>query len=490
MDTYDPEGYVERVKKVVRAQLEGVDGTAKVEDTSHFNHSAIPDFVVSWPGERGIRRVYLRDSYDAINAANDEAYLAPLDPVLISLDAPPAEWLLEVGQSADEEAFPFLPAPPSMPPAHRTLVTDVHAVEVVRSSGEETTNPLATLIRANFIRGARGHVDEGRAEVLVADPEGSTTMGADLQGLIRETFAEDAAVRIARTARLMQLAVEADGDDLARGLADVTGHFSLAEMKHLLPWLLQQAPHDKAELWRHLGGLMSFADVESMRGELGDLDVSPLIWANLDRWEANWAYLGLAIPDDEEGDQQVRRPFWSFGRRALGIDVGGQRIYVARNGQLIKGRESSSSATWDAVAGPLGGYRLASVALRGIRRSVTVDAEQSPDVRGDVDEVAASLEDQYFVTHATVRVPAPGDKEGTSDIDVDFGASLLHSRGGASIGHLARVAAGVLNYRIAGDAIPDILLGGQLVPPPGAEVEAPAEIEEPVEAEAPAEAED
>ncbi|HZL04848.1 MAG TPA: hypothetical protein VFE45_05435, partial [Coriobacteriia bacterium] len=160
--------------------------------------------------------------------------------------------------------------------------------------------------------------------------------------------------------------------------------------------------------------------------------------------------LGLAVPSTGEDDgtgHTALRPSWSFDWRALGVDLGEQRVLVARNGQLIKGRDSSSSATWEAVAEPLSAYRLASVSLRGIRRSVTVDAEQSPDVRGDVEEVAQSLEDQYFLTHATVRVPAPGDREGTTDIDVNFGAGTLHASTGASLRDLTSVAARVLNYR-------------------------------------------
>lgn len=129
------------------------------------------------------------------------------------------------------------------------------------------------------------------------------------------------------------------------------------------------------------------------------------------------------------------------------VDLGAQRILLAQNGQLVKARGGSSSATWDAISRPLAGQRIASVALHGIWRSVTVNAEQSPDVRGDVDDVTEPLEDQYFVSHVAVRTLAPGDTEGTTDVRVDFGGSIVHAPAGSSLKDLATITARILNYR-------------------------------------------
>ena len=192
---------------------------------------------------------------------------------------------------------------------------------------------------------------------------------------------------------------------------------------------------------------MTFDDLELIRDDLSGFDLSPLIHANADRWEAKWAYLGLATPPLEETGDPDQHPFWSFERGRMGVDLGAQRILLARNGKLIKGRDGSSSATWDAISEPLAGQRLASVAMHGIRRSVTVNAEQSPDVRGDVDEVTQSLEDHYFISQVTIRTLAPGDTDGSTDVRVDFGGSIVHAPTGASLKDLATIAARILNYR-------------------------------------------
>ncbi|MBV6762764.1 hypothetical protein [Rhodococcus opacus] len=447
MDTTDGLAYIDRVKAVVHGQLEELDSTAHIEDTQYFNHSAVPDFVMSWPGERGQRKVYLRDSYDSIIAGEDERYLAKVEPVLLALDTSDAR-----AQRLSEDDVKR-----SSAGSGRTLVTDVEAVDVIAGAEGVALSPLRRLVRANFVRGARGHIDHDRAEMLV---DGPSTLDSgldqrDLASLISDSFVEDAAARITRTAQLIDLALHASSEDLSPSSSLVGGKLSLAELRHLLPWLLTQPEAvENVAFWGYLGSLMTFDDIERIREDLSDLDVTPLISANADVWEANWAYLGVSAPHrgDEPsittsvGSPDPSRGYWSFESGRLGISIGDQRILIARNGQLIRARDNRSAASWEDLRVPLADYRLARVALHGIRRSITVDAEQSPDVRSDVEEVATSLEDRYYVTEATVRVPSVTAAEGMSSLLVDFGGSTVHSRAGASIKDLARTAAQVLHY--------------------------------------------
>ena len=230
MDTTDPRAYIERVKSVVASELRLLDVSAEVADTQYFNHSAVPDFVVTWPSERGERRIFLRDSYESIEAGDDEHYLAKIEPVLLSLD----------------EAAPDFDrlSPRQVERSARTLVTNVEAIEVIGKSAGHDSSPLANLVRANFIRGARGHIDQARAGALIDTPAlelHTESLGQqDLHALITDSFFEDAAARITRTARLIDLALHATGDDLREGLGSIGGKLSLAELRHLLPWLLTQ----------------------------------------------------------------------------------------------------------------------------------------------------------------------------------------------------------------------------------------------------------
>ena len=183
MDTTDPLAYIERVKRVVANQIARIDPVASVKDTLYFNHSSIPDFVIDWPGQRRERRMYLRDSYESIAAAHDGRYLKEGDPVLISLEEATPD-LLQVLEAVDADS------------TERMLVTDVDAVGVIGESGDAAASPLARMVRANFVRGARGRIDRPLAEVLVespgegrVEPEGVQTIAATIS---RSFFDESA----------------------------------------------------------------------------------------------------------------------------------------------------------------------------------------------------------------------------------------------------------------------------------------------------------
>ena len=492
-DTDDPEDYITRVKRAVLAQLEALDTTSKVESTPYFNHTAVPDFVVSWPGEaRKIsaqRAVFLRHSYHTVAAEGDEQFLGQTDAIVLAIQPRGRKRL-----SARSDA--------QTPTPSRLLLTDSKAVGLVatqdsesRDSGGET--PLRDLVRANFIRGARGRIDSRRAKQLLnlGQPGGSEDV-VDSSGLIASAFIEDAAARITRTAQLMDLASKGTGDEEMDDKL-IGGRLSLAEMRHLIPWILKRDPKTVHEtFWPYLGGLFGFKELEAIRADLVGLDLTHLIVANAERWSGTRAYVGLNIeevevassvsstdasdsnrnvrdranevaevsvtPDDRDGDQVLdpegsasvgpeedrRWGFHAGARSALSVDLGSRRLYVAHLGNLLKqGRPGSSAATWGRVKETIGSTRLRRVYLRGIQSSVSIDAEQSPDIQGRVDKLTASLEDRYFVEGITLRYENPAADKDYSDIAINFGEGLAIAAETASIANLAAAALGVTEHR-------------------------------------------
>lgn len=441
MDTTDPFAYIERVKRVVADQLHDLDDSAEITNTHYFNHSAVPDFVITWPGERGERRIYLRDSYESIAAGHDGRYLTEGDPVLLSLEEPDPRILLS-GDAARLDADR----------SERMLVTDVEAVELIGESDREEGGPLTQMIRANFVRGARGRIDRPIAQTLVETPdaEPSKTEGrSERSNLIAANFFADAAFRITRTANLVEAALRDEDQAHESPIDAVSGRLSIAEIRNVLPWLLgQPRARNNRAFWRRIGQMMTLADLEKIRDSLTGLDLTPLIRANSGLWEGKWGYMGVSTPIEGDETYEQRRGYWSFQRGSLGIDIGDQRLSIAANGQLMpKSRAGSSSATWEDLQVPLADARLSRVDLTGVRRSVTVTAEQSPDVRSDVQEVAASLEDYYLVSQVTIRVPGAEGKEAEADVNVDFRTGLLAAPGGASVENLVRIGVEVLGYR-------------------------------------------
>lgn len=444
-DTTNPDDYISRVKRVVQEELLALDSTSTVESTPYFNHTAVPDFIVSWHGEAGKksapkREIFLRHSYQSIVDDSDEHYLGQSDAIVMSLRASD-----EPEQDHPEVATVHSPIAP------RLLVTDAAAIQVVagQEAGAEP-GPLNELVRANFIRGAKGRIDPQAAARLVQLDQPRVDMSAaSATHVITASFMEDAAARINRTAQLIDLALAPH----TGGQTDlVGGRLSRAELRYLLPWLLSREPHTiRPDFWVYIGTLFDFKELESIREDLIELDLTPLVQANAHRWSARRAYVGLVVDANANDDPQELEPKpWGFrpgSLSALSVDLDGRRLFLAQGGTLLKSRPSTSSAVWERIRETVDGMRLRRVNLRGIRRSVSINAEQSPDIQSDVEEVTHSLDDNYFVDEVTLRFLAPGDREGTVDLDVQFGENLVVAQADASIADLTRSALGVLDYR-------------------------------------------
>jgi hypothetical protein len=134
---------------------------------------------------------------------------------------------------------------------------------------------------------------------------------------------------------------------------------------------------------------------------------------------------------------------------------------------MLKKRPGSISPAWDRVRPTLDGPRIGSIELKGIRRSVRLTAEESPDIRADVEDVTQSLDDAYFVDRVTVRATAPGGQEGLTDVEIRYDEGLVVADAGAALTDLTAVALNVLE--LGRDLTPgavDSLLGIAAEPAP------------------------
>jgi hypothetical protein len=433
-EEYVREDYTARIKTLVRQQLKDIDPLVGIEDTHYFNHSAIPDFIITWSGERLARDFFLRSSYASIVAADDISHSVAAPSVFLALDDRQQfnEELPRIGRQDIVR---------EVERSSRVLITDVTAIDEIGLAGTDpASSPIATLVRENFVRGGRGWVDESRAMALV----GASQRGEpdELSSVIRQNFDETAIVRLERTAALVDVAV-APGDaniQIERALALSRGSLSEAEMRTLLPWLLDNLPAARAErFWRLFAQMITFEDLQRASSALDQRDITALVLPNLDRWSARRAYLGLAVEHTDRG-------VWRFRGGLLGLELGDARVSFSSDGRSLKGRDGATSPRWQDLISPLASFRLASVSLRGVTRSVRIDAERSDDIRQDVLDVAESLSDSYSVMDVTIRFDDPTG-EGSVDTEVEFGKSIVTATPNASIADLAHAALRLLSYR-------------------------------------------
>jgi hypothetical protein len=151
-DDYDPRQRISTIKGAVIDHLRTTDERVKVAVTDHFNHSYVPDLILSWPDEPEPRYVYLRTSFRSSDLLRDIDLLARERPILMPLA--PIDGVDDDAVSALESA------------SHdrRTLVTDPYGLEAF---GEETvTQPVVSLLSHAILQGGRGLFPSGRARQI------------------------------------------------------------------------------------------------------------------------------------------------------------------------------------------------------------------------------------------------------------------------------------------------------------------------------------
>jgi hypothetical protein len=438
-EAYRQDEYAHRVKDLIARKLRELDSEALVEDTHYFNHSAIPDFVVTWSGEKTSRDFYLRGSYAAILASKEVEATSASEPVFMSLDS---------NQDFSAENPPISPEMIREEPSKstRTLLTDVRAMGEILDPPPSDTTPLTQLVKSSFVRGGRGLIDEDRAEALVSTGNSEV----ELSKVVHESFFENVALRMERTATIVDLALDQSrGESLAEdALARLTGRLSKSELQAILPWLLKQEHGIRDEsFWRKFGAMTSFKDVEDIADELEGLDIGALLLSNMASWTAQRAYLGVSSQLAFEATSEALQNHWSFRGGILGVDAGIHRVSFSSDGRTLRGRDESAAPTWDDLSRNLEAFRLSSVNLRGVTRSVRIDAEESDDIRQDVEDVAASLDDTYSVSEVSLRFAPRETKSGYATVAVKFGKGLAISETGTTIEDLTRSSLQVLAYR-------------------------------------------
>lgn len=457
-ESYVREEYATRVKQVFREHIELLDPDAQVEDTLYFNHSAIPDFKVTWGrGAKGTssRDLFLRSSYAAVVAGDEPAQITTGDPIFLSISA---------DQVVEEPGFTMTKEDVSRvaKKSKYSLLTDAEAFEEIAAPVTDA-NPLSSVVRTNFLRGGRGLVDEPVAERLRLS---SQETEVNVTELIRDSFFEDAVVRMERTALLVQWAMsqEASEEEWAR----INGSMSTEELRNVLPWLLTTATaREGNQFWAALGSLFTFDQLEELGPVLSDYDLTNLVQANLSTWSAKRAYHGLNVSfddasagsregtdEDETSGESGESPRsdapvrgWRFDSGTLGLALGSSMIRVSNSGYKLKARPSSSTPRWSAAVERLADYSLRSASISGIERSFRVDARESGNVKSDVETFVGSVEDTYFVSHVEVLLPAPEDENQDTEaqsVTMDFAGGIAIADRPVQLGALTRAAANIL----------------------------------------------
>lgn len=441
-DTHDPVEYVSRVKAVVREEIQAADPSIKLVDTGYYANSAIPDFEATWRTGKETRPVFLRDGLADVVAAHDTSYLPSKDPAIVTLDRRDVDADLLAEAEAQTAAKP-----------DALIATGTSFNSVVLSRTE--ASPLAQLVRTNFMRGARGLITPITLNEFVSpDPAGAEGAddGSRQMEIISEHFDARIAHRIKLLSDLLQLAqLSGEEFDALEASTNLTADaLSLEELEWVLPALIGSNNLPSSDFWSRLGSLFDLRDLERLSGPFQGLDLTDLVEANKDSWSARRAYSGLWMQaeggDSQEAEEASEK--WSFVGTVLSkhIPTTARRIAIAWDGTKLKRAPGATTKSWDQAKELITERKLLQVDLKGIQRSVSVNAVQSTDIRADVTDVTTSVEDRYLVSSVTLGLKSPEDE--LVRAEVDFGGSMISASGDIKLSELVEATTTIFESRV------------------------------------------
>lgn len=242
---------ISRVHDLVGQQLTRLDSAAEIRRTDYFNHSFIPDFVLSWEDSRiAERHVFLRTDQSTSGLLGDLELLGASSPIFLGLttftDGDGADPLQNDDSSDDG-----------------SMVTDPDAL--YRLSTERTTNFSSVLPNA-LVRGGRGLLTGEVSAQLTGQTDsllqGSTNTDKTAVSSSIEAIRQNlSSTQFREVARLGQVLWEAAGGEQSDyPSAELGPSLTPAALEHLLT----NGPPDDLEFWRKVGSTLSISALTSL----------------------------------------------------------------------------------------------------------------------------------------------------------------------------------------------------------------------------------
>jgi hypothetical protein len=289
-----------RIKDLVINQLVATDERVKIHKTEYFNHSFVPDLVLSWQDQEG-RHLFLRPETRPELLVDDLRISGDLHPIYFSLTD------IDTDSAREHRAELEI-----MSAQSDTLVTDSDGLDRLISSRRE--NPIAQLASSAALQGARGVLDAPRA-VLVAR---AVTDGLNAASNVDQTGAAAASQTISsmfdsrRSSQLNRLLLAVwtgSGGSASQFPVPINSISGLDEES--IDYLLRLNLIDDEEFWRRIGRQLRLGHLSSLRIEDDSPNFQMLVNANIDVLAARTCRVEPVVPtlmdpDPESADHPLQ----------------------------------------------------------------------------------------------------------------------------------------------------------------------------------------
>lgn len=268
---YDPspEHSISRVKTAVASELGALDASAEIRATDYFNHTFVPDFVLTWP-DKSERHVFLRLSYDKEALADDVALIDRRDPFIFGLTPYESTAGNEGVAAAIAEAGGMFAEP------------DALESLIARKSSDSTARMLSNAIvqggRGSFIGDSVTELADTVSEGFAAASNAEPSRTASAVEAMSDWLGPQQAHRMTRVLQAVWEGSAGTASTFPAGNTDLSGRLDRESLSYLLTYM----DTEDRDFWRRVGRQLQLADIEQVDFEVANANVQRLINANLD----------------------------------------------------------------------------------------------------------------------------------------------------------------------------------------------------------------
>ncbi|WPP31431.1 hypothetical protein [Streptomyces sp. CL7] len=424
LDQTSPEAAMRDIKHVVARELQSIDPKTVIKSTDYFNHTFIPDFVLSWESgdQRPRRDIYLRFSVDAPLIARDLNSLHEESPAFISISN---------GDRYTGEAESVV---------HQyegCLLSSTLALESI--SREDSRTPVTQMLKASLLQGGKGYligdsahevyraVSQADAALSALDtPRVSATVRA-MNNHLSEAFSS----RIERVMQVMWVSQGGDAQDFP-GTQEAATALSASELTQILPFLLSLEDVASIDFWRNLGEHLSLDHLQELEHWRASENLNLLVNANLDRVKARGAAVDHIQPD--LFDDLSGPPHWEVVDSHLHLRCGEVDFKFVDDRRKIAHRtEVGIAPRWTEIERRLDRYGVEGIEFTSpgsktrIRSSTREGLRESMDMRA----LSKALGELARVMAVELRWP-----RSRNNIEIDFDRSAVESVSAALSPHV------------------------------------------------------
>lgn len=295
------------IKNAIRGQLQEADPGIEIHDTEYFNNTYSPDFILKWPGQKEVRRIFLRADSNPQYLAEDIAIVADEQSILMPLAAskPAQDPTIEDALQAD---------------ASQKKVLIANADSVAALVAQTKYSPYTTLISRAIFQGGKGLIRRTRAESVAASvSEGFVDASHSRPEHIPE--AVESAQGVLDTPRSNAISSFMQALWIASGERADTFPVPVASQPALdsssLSFLLEMPELDDDDFWHRMGRNIDIEKILSLKLSGATANLQRLMRANAESLRAR---VCRVVPADSTHPDRFHE--WFLGDGGLGLTLG------------------------------------------------------------------------------------------------------------------------------------------------------------------------